>query len=228
MWKNPQRENERMTRQITVLFALLFAGCGGASAAAGASVNSDGTVSADAEVDTPGGSLSASADSSGGASATASGGGYSATTVSGGAVDSTSYAQPVQGYATTGGCTEQWVHMPMIINFPSGGSIIDAQNRAVLQEMVRGAQGRPDIVAVRVEGHTDHCGREVNNIALSQQRAEAVAMELVSMGVPRERVQMVGYGSSMPRANEDCNRQGREELSRNMNRRVEFSLLVCR
>lgn len=198
-----------MTRHVLVpLCALALAACGG-SASAGASVNSDGTVSADANVSVPGASVSA-------------------TTTAGGAVDTTVYAQPQQGYATTGGCTEEWVHMPMIINFPSGGAIIDAQNRAVLQEMVLSAQNRPDIVAVRVEGHTDHCGREVNNMALSQERAQAVANELVQMGVPTQRVQMVGYGSAMPRANEDCSSRQAEELSRNMNRRVEFSLLVCR
>jgi len=201
-----------MIRRISILLTLAMAGCGG-SASAGATVSSDGTVSADATVSTPGGRVSAD---------------YSATAVSGGSVDTTAYAQPTTGYATTGGCTEEWVHMPMIINFPSGGAVVDAQSRLVLQEMVRSAQTRTDIVAVRTEGHADHCGREANNIVLSQQRAEAIAMELVTMGVPRDRVQMIGYGSSMPRANEDCSRHGTDDLSRNMNRRVEFSLLVCR
>lgn len=203
-----------MNRQFLVLFTLLFAGCGGASASAGASVNSDGTVSADANasVTTPGGY---SAD-------------VSATTTTGQRVDTTVYAQTQQGYVSTGTCAEQWVHMPLIINFPSGGSIIDAQNRAVLQELVISAQTRQDIVAVRVEGHTDHCGNEVNNMALSQQRAQAVATELVQMGVPSQRVQMIGYGSTQPRANEACDRRSAESLSRNMNRRVEFTLLVCR
>jgi outer membrane protein OmpA-like peptidoglycan-associated protein len=135
----------------------------------------------------------------------------------------------VQGYAVqTTGCTDQWVHMPLVINFPTGGAIIDAQNRGILQEMVLSAQGRQDIVAVRVEGHTDTCGAEVNNMALSNQRAQSIANELVTMGVPAERLQIIGYGSTMPRANESCERRAQEDLSRNMNRRVEFSLLVCR
>ncbi len=204
-----------MIRRVSILLALSMTACGGGSVSAGASVSSDGTVHADvsAEANVPGGTVSAD---------------YTATGVAGGHVDTTAYARPTQGYATTGGCVEEWVHMPMIINFPSGGAIVDAQSRLVLQEMVRSAQSRTDIVAVRTEGHTDHCGREVNNIALSQQRAEAIAMELVQMGVPRDRVQMIGYGSSQPRANEDCSRRGTDDLSRNMNRRVEFSLLVCR
>ena len=130
-----------------------------------------------------------------------------------------------------GECTEEWVAMPVLINFPTGGSELDAQNRAILQEVVRTAQGRTDIRRVRVEGHTDTCGREESNAALSQQRADAVAVELVSMGVPREMLETVGYGSERPRANEACDsREARAstEISRQTNRRVEFSILVCR
>jgi len=122
-------------------------------------------------------------------------------------------------------CAEQWVPMPMMINFPTGGATIDAQNREILRELVRSAQARNDIHAVRVEGHTDTCGSEVNNMALSNERAMSVANELVMMGVPRAMISTIGYGSTRPRANEDCNH--RQELSTQTNRRVEFSLHVC-
>lgn len=121
--------------------------------------------------------------------------------------------------------------MPVLINFPTGGAELDAQNRAILGEVVRTAQTRTDIRRVRAEGHTDTCGNEVGNIQLSQQRAENVALALVEMGVPRELIETVGYGSTQPRANEACEtREGRSqtELSRQTNRRVEFSILVCR
>lgn len=140
-------------------------------------------------------------------------------------------AQPAQPVVQTGPCTEEWVHMPVLINFPTGGAELDAQNRAILQEVVRTAQNRDDIRRVRVEGHTDTCGNEVGNMALSQQRSEVVAMALVEMGVPREMMETVGYGSTQPRANEACEtRESRSqtELSRQTNRRVEFSILVCR
>jgi outer membrane protein OmpA-like peptidoglycan-associated protein len=136
---------------------------------------------------------------------------------------------PVLVQTTQPSCVEQWVHMPMLINFPTGGSELDAQNRAILQEMVSTAQGRTDIRRVRVEGHTDTCGNEMNNMQLSNNRAVTVANELVMMGVPREMLETVGYGSTQPRANEDCDRRQRqEELSQQTNRRVEFSLNVCR
>jgi outer membrane protein OmpA-like peptidoglycan-associated protein len=125
-------------------------------------------------------------------------------------------------------CAEQWVHMPMLINFATGGSELDAQNREILLEMVRTAQTRTDIRRVRVEGHTDTCGNELNNMQLSQNRAVSVANELVTMGVPRELIETVGYGSTQPRANENCSNQANQALSEQTNRRVEFSLLVCR
>lgn len=123
-------------------------------------------------------------------------------------------------------CHDQWVHMPMLVTFPTSGSELDWQNREILREMVRSASARTDIRRVRVEGHTDTCGSEVNNMALSQNRASRVAMELVSMGVPREMIDTMGYGSTRPRANESCGRGQR--LSQETNRRVEFTLLVCR
>lgn len=123
-------------------------------------------------------------------------------------------------------CIEEWVHMPVLINFPTGGAVVDVQSRAILDELVRSAQTRTDLRAVRVEGHTDRCGHEANNMALSQQRADSVAAELVTMGVPREQIMTVGYGDQQPRANDACDRA--HELSRATNRRVEFSLLVCR
>jgi outer membrane protein OmpA-like peptidoglycan-associated protein len=123
-------------------------------------------------------------------------------------------------------CSESWVHMPMLITFPTSGSNLDMQNREILRELVRSAQARSDIRRVRVEGHTDTCGNELNNQQLSQNRAMSVANELVMMGVPREMISTIGYGSQQPRANESCGRG--QQLSEQTNRRVEFSLLVCR
>lgn len=138
----------------------------------------------------------------------------------------TTTAQPVIVPTTQPSCAEAWVHMPMLINFPTGGAELDMQNRLILQEMVRTAQSRNDIRRVRVEGHTDTCGNELNNMVLSNNRAVSVANELVVMGVPREMIETVGYGSTQPRANESCG--ARQDLSQQTNRRVEFSLLVCR
>lgn len=204
-----------MTRITLALTSILFVACGAGRASV--AVSEDG-VDAHAEAEAPGGHR-VSADAH-------HGWGQGGASTSGGATPQPYAAQP-QGTVARSGCAERWVRMPMLINFPTGGTEIDAQNRAILDEMVRTAQTRSDLVAVRVEGHTDTCGHELNNMQLSQMRAQTVAMELVRMGVPRERVQTIGYGSRQPRANERCGRR-QDSLSRATNRRVEFSVLVCR
>jgi outer membrane protein OmpA-like peptidoglycan-associated protein len=195
-----------------VALSAVAAGCGGASAGASADVgvSANGGVSANAGVSAD---VGVDANASVGVGANAS---FTATTTVG-----TQYAN-----AGTPGCVEEWVHMPVIINFPTSGTQMDAQNRAILDELWRSAQSRTDLRGVRIEGHTDRCGSEANNMVLSQQRAEMVAGELVTLGVPRERIMTIGYGSQMLRANDDCTPN--HELSRATNRRVEFSLLICR
>lgn len=123
-------------------------------------------------------------------------------------------------------CREQWVHMPVLLNFPTGGTVLDSTNREILDEMVRSGLTRNDIVRVRVEGHADTCGNEINNMALSQGRAAHVAQELMLMGVPADRIETIGYGSQRPRAEPGCSAE--MQLSMQTNRRVEFELLVCR
>ena len=134
---------------------------------------------------------------------------------------------PTQQVVTTQvQCAEQWVQMPMMMNFATASATLDYSQREILRELVASAQSRPDLRRVRVEGHTDTCGNELNNMMLSQQRAQTVAAELVTMGVPRQQIDIVGHGSTRPRANESCT--GNQSLSQQTNRRVEFSLLVCR
>lgn len=71
---------------------------------------------------------------------------------------------------------------------------------------------------VLVEGFTDSTGAVAHNQELSERRASSVASTLTSMGVPRERVAMRGYGPSYPvAANDTAN-------NRQMNRRVEIVL----
>jgi outer membrane protein OmpA-like peptidoglycan-associated protein len=71
---------------------------------------------------------------------------------------------------------------------------------------------------VLVEGFTDSTGSAAHNQELSERRASSVASTLTSMGVPRERVAMRGYGQAYPVAANDT------PNNRQMNRRVEIVL----
>jgi len=70
-----------------------------------------------------------------------------------------------------------------------------------------------------IEGHTDNTGPEDFNQKLSQQRAEAVRDQLVSRGVPADRITTKGYGPKYPVVANDT-ASGRQQ-----NRRVEVVVL---
>lgn len=72
---------------------------------------------------------------------------------------------------------------------------------------------------IRVEGYTDSAGVEGYNVDLSYRRAKAVVEYLVSQGVPKKRLDYVGYGSKNPVAPNDS------PEGRALNRRVEFTIL---
>ena len=64
---------------------------------------------------------------------------------------------------------------------------------------------------VYVCGHTDSSGNVNHNLALSLARAKTVAESLASMGVPRSRMKVQGFGSAYPVAGNDTPRgQGPE------------------
>ncbi|PKN51803.1 MAG: hypothetical protein CVU55_10170 [Deltaproteobacteria bacterium HGW-Deltaproteobacteria-13] len=75
----------------------------------------------------------------------------------------------------------------------------------------------PDTL-IRVEGHTDSKGSDEYNMDLSKRRANAVKTLLVLRGVAESRIEVVGYGKTMPVATNDT------EAGRQKNRRVEIRI----
>lgn len=72
---------------------------------------------------------------------------------------------------------------------------------------------------VEVGGHTDSEGPTEINLALSGQRAEAVRLALITLGVSRSRILAAGYGEARPIADNET------EEGRARNRRIEFKLM---
>ncbi len=105
------------------------------------------------------------------------------------------------------------------IHFELGNAIIDAASEPTLRAVAAALQGRPEIVRVAIEGHTDNVGREADNLALSRARALAVARWLTEHGVDARRLQVRGFGPRRPRASNDT------ESGRAENRRVEFTIV---
>jgi len=67
-----------------------------------------------------------------------------------------------------------------------------------------------------IDGHTDNSGDAKHNLELSQQRADAVKAQLVSMGIDASRLTTKGFGDTKPIDSNDTP-EGRAN-----NRRVEF------
>ena len=75
----------------------------------------------------------------------------------------------------------------------------DLTNRArqIIAEAAQ-ASTRVQVTRIEVDGHTDRSGTTAYNQDLSQRRAQAVATELVRLGVPREAISTQAFGEGRP------------------------------
>jgi OmpA-OmpF porin, OOP family len=94
---------------------------------------------------------------------------------------------------------------------------LTAAGRALLDQAIDILGVTPSTNLI-VAGHTDDRGAEADNLALSQQQAEAVVAYLVAGGVDPGRLTAVGYGETLPIA-DNVTEDGRAQ-----NRRIEFVL----
>lgn len=69
-------------------------------------------------------------------------------------------------------------------------------------------------IHVKIGGYTDNTGDQSANMTLSQQRADSVKQQLISMGIAPERLEAQGYGDQNP-VGDNSTPQGRQ-----MNRRI--------
>jgi outer membrane protein OmpA-like peptidoglycan-associated protein len=102
------------------------------------------------------------------------------------------------------------------ISFTVGRAEIAAASYRLLDQVALVLREHPELNHIRIEGHTDDSGVRALNVALSQQRAEAVKTYLSHHGVDAARLEAKGFGPTHPIAN-NLTAAGRER-----NRRVEF------
>ncbi len=103
------------------------------------------------------------------------------------------------------------------LRFVDGKAVLLPDSQPVLAQVVD-LVVRTGIKRLRIEGHTDNQGDKAANLALSKERARAVAEALVKAGLEPARLESEGFGDTRPVA-PNLTPRGRE-----LNRRVEFVL----
>lgn len=101
------------------------------------------------------------------------------------------------------------------VTFASNRATLTGNSTSVLDRVADGLKANPD-VRIEIGGHTDRTGDDAHNMKLSEARAAAVRDYLVSQGVDRSRIEVRGYGETMPVADNET-AEGRAK-----NRRVEL------
>lgn len=105
------------------------------------------------------------------------------------------------------------------ILFPSGSAELKAgalENVAKISDILRKYPEN----RITVVGHTDSTGRKQTNAILSEQRAQAVKIQMAKSGVPDNSISVSGMGDSQPVA------PNTSDVGRAQNRRVELIITM--
>ena len=105
------------------------------------------------------------------------------------------------------------------IYFDTGKDTIQERSFDLLDEIASVINANPQLKKIRIEGHTDSVGGDLNNLRLSQARAAAVLKYLVNKGIEDGRLESRGFGETAPIDSNDT------EEGRAANRRVEFLIV---
>ncbi|MCO4747682.1 MAG: OmpA family protein, partial [Proteobacteria bacterium] len=84
------------------------------------------------------------------------------------------------------------------VYFDTNKATIKAESFGLLDEVATVLMDHPEIIRIRIEGHTDSRGSDKYNLELSKSRAASVLDYLVSKGVETERLESEGFGESKP------------------------------
>jgi len=105
------------------------------------------------------------------------------------------------------------------IKFDVNKSILKPESISTIKQ-VKDYLDKNANVKLEINGHTDSDGTDEANLLLSQQRADAVKNQLISMGIASDRLVAKGFGESQPI---DKNTTVEAKAS---NRRVEFIIVM--
>ena len=88
------------------------------------------------------------------------------------------------------------------IRFEQGTAVISKPSYPALEEIANLLKENPE-TTYEINVHTDNSLDEATSLKLSEERAEVVKQYLVGKGVPDDKLNAKGYGSSMPLESND-------------------------
>ena len=137
--------------------------------------------------------------------------------------------ETVNGYLDEDGCPDEApkrvviektiVRIDDTIHFDVDKATIKPESFGLLDEIAQTLNDHPELVLLRIEGHTDSDGEALYNLKLSQARAESVVDALVERGVDEDRMEPVGFGEAQPLASNG------DAAGKAKNRRVEIHIV---
>ncbi len=105
------------------------------------------------------------------------------------------------------------------VYFETAKAIIKKESYEILDAVAEVMKANPQVLKIRVEGHTDDRGRDEYNMELSNERAASVMKYLIDQGIAASRLDSIGYGEEQPIADNETAK------GRSLNRRVEFTIV---
>lgn len=112
------------------------------------------------------------------------------------------------------------------VGFPQGGSDLDADALAVLEE-VKGSQQFAQNGAIILRAHSDSAGSDRANERASEARGLAVAEWLIAAGADARRIDVIVFGEQNPAQPNALPDGSSNEAGRAFNRRVEIEILAA-
>lgn len=119
---------------------------------------------------------------------------------------------------TTNGVTTNRNFVLKNVNFATAQSEPLAESYTELDNLVQMLLQNPTL-EIAIHGHTDNVGSANSNLVLSEKRAEAIKMYLISKGIEAKRLSSKGFGATQPTTSNETN------AGKAMNRRTEFTIV---
>lgn len=126
---------------------------------------------------------------------------------------------PDVGQGVTVFLSKQEIRILQKINFETAKAVIKQESYHILDEVSAQLRAHPEVLKLRIEGHTDSVGAADYNLKLSQARANSVKAYMVAKKVAADRLIAMGYGKTKPIASNNS------PFGRAQNRRVQFVIL---